>query len=148
MISAGLHTRDRILDAFTNAYNEIQKLYNNDNLDEVYERAQVLLADAAIPRFHRMKTLLLLSNFTSDLDEAQRYHAEAEVMWRIVRGQHVLGVHPDVDIELSHCRRCLDEITEVLESQRAEKFGKKGKAGVESDPEAAVQEHNAQHERR
>ena len=147
MISAGLHTRDRILDAFTNAFNKIQRLYNNDNLDEMYEGAQVLLADAAIPRFHRMKTPLLLSSFTSDLDEAQRYHTEAEAMWRIVRGQHVLGVNSDVDTELSHCRKCLDELAEVFESQRAEKFGKKGKAGAESDPEVAVQEHIAQHEK-
>jgi hypothetical protein len=49
MISAGLHTRDRILDVFTNAYNKMQKLYDDDNLEEMYESAQVLLADAAIP---------------------------------------------------------------------------------------------------
>ena len=98
MISASLHTRDRILDAFDDAYIEMQKLYDDDKLEEVYESAQVLLADAAIPRYHRMKTLMLLSNFTSDLDEAQRYHTEAEA---IVRRQHVLGVHSDVDTEFS-----------------------------------------------
>jgi hypothetical protein len=86
MISGCLHTRNRVLDAFDNAYNEMQKLYDDDKLEEVYESAQILLADAAIPRYHRMKTLMLLSNFTSDIDEAQRYHAEAEAMWRIVRG--------------------------------------------------------------
>jgi hypothetical protein len=128
MISACLHFPDRILDAFDNAYHEMQKLYDDDNLDEVYESAQVLLADAAIPRYHRMRTLMLLSNFTSDLNEAQRYHAEAEAMLRIIRGQHVLGGNPVVDNELSFCRRCLDEVAEVLGSQRAEKFGKKGKS--------------------
>jgi hypothetical protein len=143
MISAGLHTRDRVLDAFTNAYNEMKDLYDDDNLEEVYERGQVLLADAASPRYHRMKALLLLSSIAFNLDEAQRYHAEAEALWRIVRGQHALG-QSDVDTELSYCRKCLDELAEVLESQRAKKFGKKGKAGIkgkstqEFDLEAAV----------
>jgi hypothetical protein len=76
-----------------------------------------------------------LSSITSDLDEAQRYHAEAEAMWRIVRGQHMLGGHSAVDTKLSHCRRCLDELAQVLESQRekefGKKFGKKGEASVE-----------------
>jgi hypothetical protein len=132
MITAGLHTRDRVLDAFTNAYNEIQKLYDDNNLEEVYERAQVLLADTASPRYHHMKALMLLSDITSDLDEAQRYYAEAEALWRIVREQHALG-HPGVETELSHCRKCLDELAEVLASQRAEKSGK-GKAGARVRP--------------
>ena len=93
MISAGLYTRDLILDAFTSAYNEMQELYDDNDLEEVYERGQVLLADAAIPRYHRMKALLLLSSIASDLEEAQRYHVEAEALWRIVRGQHALGGH-------------------------------------------------------
>lgn len=104
----------------------MQELYHNDNL-EMYESEQILLADAAIPRYHRMKALLLLSDIASDLDEAQHYYAEAEALWRIVRGQHALG-NSIVDIELSHCRKCLDELAEVLGSQRTEKFGKKGKA--------------------
>jgi len=131
MISAGLHTRDRVLDAFTNAYNEMQKLYDDDNLEEMYESAQILPADDAVPLYHRMKTLLLLSSVTSDLDEAQRYRAQAEASWRIVSGQHALGRHSEVDTELSRCRKCLDELAEVLESQRAEKFSKKGKANVQ-----------------
>ena len=49
MITAGRHTRDRVLDASTDTYNEMQKLYDDDNLEEVYERAQVLLADTASP---------------------------------------------------------------------------------------------------
>jgi hypothetical protein len=146
MVSADLHTHYRVLDAFTNAYNEMQELYDNDDLEEVYDRGQVLLADTASPRYHRMKALLLLSSIAFNLGEAQRYHAEAEALWRIVRGQHALG-QSDVDTELSYCRKCLDELAEVLESQRAEKSGKKGKAGAESDPEAVVKEHIAQHEK-
>ena len=128
MISAGLHTHDRVIDAFTNAYNEMQELYDNDDLEEVYDRGQVLLADAASPRYHRMKALLLLSSIAFNLDEAQRYHAEADALWRIVRVQHALGRHSEVDTELSYCRKCLDELAEVLESQRAEKSGKRGKS--------------------
>jgi hypothetical protein len=144
MITAGRHTRDRALDAFTDAYNEMQKLYDDDNLKEVYERAQVFLADNASPRYHRVKALLLLSDITSDLDEAQRYYAEAEALWRIVRRQHALG-HSGVDTELSHCRKCLDWLADVLESRRAE--NKRGKAGAEFDPEAMVKDHIAQHEK-
>jgi hypothetical protein len=144
MITAGRHTRDRVLDAFTDAYNEMQKLYDDDHLEEVYERAQVLLADTASPQYHRMKALLLLSDITSDLDEAQRYYAEAEALWRSVRRQHALG-HSGVDTELSHCRKYLDKLADVLESQRAE--NKKGKTGAEFGPEAVVKEHLAQHEK-
>jgi hypothetical protein len=144
MITAGRHTRDRVLNAFTDAYNEIQELYDDDNLEEVYERAQVLLADTASPQYHRRKVLLLLSDITSDLDEAQRYYAEAEALWRIVRRQHAFG-HSGVDTELSHCRKYLDKLADVLESQRAEK--KKGKTGAEFEPEAVVKEHIAQHEK-
>ena len=32
MISAGLYTRDLILDAFTSAYNEMQELYDDNDL--------------------------------------------------------------------------------------------------------------------
>jgi hypothetical protein len=142
MITAGRHTRDRVLDASTDTYNEMQKLYDDDNLEEVYERAQVLLADTASPQYHRMKALLLLSDITSDSDEAQRYYAEAEALWRSVRRQHALG-HSGVDTELSRCRKYLDKLADVLESQRAE--NKKGKAGA--DPEAVVKEHLAQHEK-
>jgi hypothetical protein len=45
--------------AFTEAFNELNKYYEDDELDTCVEKARELLQDRALPRYHRIRTLVL-----------------------------------------------------------------------------------------
>jgi hypothetical protein len=155
MISTRLFNRDRVLDAFTDAYNKMQQCYDDDEFDDCVDMGEKLLADSALSPYHRMRTLALLSSF-SDLEDAQRYHAEAEALWRIIRGSSGPGFRV-VDDDLTRTHAGLVDIVEALRTERAKKLAKKGKgkgkgkAGQnpvqEYDHEAAVQAQIARHEK-
>ena len=48
-------------------------------------KASTYTVRAAIPRYHRMRTLLLLGSTVGDWDEAHEYWENAETLGRIVR---------------------------------------------------------------
>jgi hypothetical protein len=51
---------DAINGAFSAAFAKVEKLYDEDKLDECMDAAWELLQDSAMPRYHRMRTLLLV----------------------------------------------------------------------------------------
>lgn len=55
---------------FMNEFNEANELYINDQLDECIAKARDLLQDPAIPRYHHMKTLVLLGSTLGEWEEA------------------------------------------------------------------------------
>ena len=58
---------DRAIDrAFTDAFNEVNQLYRDDKLGECIEKARSLLRESALPRYHRMRTLVLLGSTLED----------------------------------------------------------------------------------
>jgi len=48
--------------AFTEAINELNKYYVDHELDTCIEKARELLQDSALPRYHRIRTLVLLGS--------------------------------------------------------------------------------------
>jgi hypothetical protein len=79
-----MHTADAIDKAFTNGFNEAAELYDADRLVECEKMARELLAKPYIPRYHSMKTQILLGSIVGDWYEACDFRIAAETMWRIV----------------------------------------------------------------
>ena len=101
--------------SFTKALNEAGELYNNDRLDECIEQTRALLADDSIPRYHRMKALLLLASTLGDWDDANNCHAEAETLWRVVRRWNPEGEDAVLDTYMDDVREHIDEVRADLE---------------------------------
>jgi hypothetical protein len=108
--------------AFTDGLNEAGDLYNNDRLDECIDKTRALLADRAIPRYHRMKALILLASTLGDWEEANDCHVEAETMWRVVRRWHPEGEDLELDAYMKDLRESLDEVGAVLEQTEPEDY--------------------------
>lgn len=123
---------------FTDAYNQIHELYDNDELDECIEQAQQLLQDPAIPRYHRMKTYILLVSTIGEWTEANGYRSQAETLWRIVRRWHPEGEDAKVDAAMQELRTALDALKNELEVEQPEDY----------DPEEDVEAELAAHDER
>jgi hypothetical protein len=107
---------------FTDGVNEAGNLYNDDRLDECIEKTRNLLADGAIPRYHRMKALILLASTLGDWEEANDCHVEAETSWRVVRRWHPEGEDLELDKHMEHLRKSLDEVRDVLGETEPEDY--------------------------
>jgi hypothetical protein len=55
---------------FTNRLKDATQLYNDNDLETCEVLTRDLLADSGIPRYHKMKALLLLASFVEDAEEA------------------------------------------------------------------------------
>ncbi|KAI4920568.1 hypothetical protein J4E85_009335 [Alternaria conjuncta] len=100
--------------SFTKALNEAGELYNNDRLDECIEKTRALLADDAIPRYHRMKALLLLASTLGNWLDASNCHAEAEILWRVVRRWNPEGEDAVLDRHMDELREHIDDVDAAL----------------------------------
>jgi hypothetical protein len=93
---------DRVIDrAVTEAFNELNKYYEDDELDACVEKARELLQDVNLPRYHRIRTLVLCGSAVEygcsspcldkrlpphrDWREGRRCCVEADTLWRLVR---------------------------------------------------------------
>jgi hypothetical protein len=81
----------------------------------MYLKTRALLADRTIPRFHRMKALILLASTLGDWEEANDCHVEAETMWRMTRRWLPVGNDLELDEFMADLRESLDEVGGVLE---------------------------------
>jgi tetratricopeptide (TPR) repeat protein len=126
--------------AFTDAYNECAELYDNDELEKCIEKAQALLDYGAAPRYHRMKTWILLGNCLGDWDEAHDSYVEAETMWRIVRRWHRAGEDAKVDAAMEELRVSLEELKETLAKDKPAYDDDEEVANRMAEHDAAVQE--------
>jgi hypothetical protein len=50
--------------------------------------AWTLLEDTSLPRYFRMRLLLLLYSISERWEDAEEVRAEAEALWRILRARH------------------------------------------------------------
>jgi hypothetical protein len=108
--------------AFTDGLNEAGDLYNSDRLDECIDKTRTIIADPAIPRYHRIKALILLASAVSGWQEAYDLHVEAETIWRVVRRRHPEGDDTDIDGYMQDLRESLDEIGAVLDQTEDEHY--------------------------
>jgi hypothetical protein len=107
---------------FTDGLNEAGDLYNDDRLNECIKKTRNLLADRTIPRYHRMKALLLLASTLGDWEEANDYHVEAETLWRVHRRWHPEGENSELDKYMEYLREALDEVRDVLGETEPEDY--------------------------
>ena len=124
-------------EAFTKAFNEANQHYEEDRLDECITQARALLADTAIPRYHRMRTLVLLGSCLGDWYEANSCCTQAEALWRIVRRWHPAGDNKNIDTAMTDIRESIDELEEALQEDL------EPERDVEGEVEAAVAAHDA-----
>jgi hypothetical protein len=126
--------------AFTDAYNECAELYDNEELEKCIEKAQALLDEGAAPRYHRMKTWILLGNCLGDWDEAHDSYVEALTMWQIVRRWHRAGEDAKVDATMEELRVSLEELKEALAKDKPAYDADEEVANRMAEHDATVQE--------
>jgi hypothetical protein len=88
---------------FTKALNAAYNLYHDDRLQECQKAASDLLGDDAIPRYHRMKVLILLASILGDWEDANECRVDAWALYNLVRRWHPVGNNLTAD-------EALDEI--------------------------------------
>ena len=71
---------DRTDQEYTKAINDLIKLYDEDRLDKCAQGAEELLEDYGMPRYHRMKLLVLLANTYADWEPAEPLVVRAEAL--------------------------------------------------------------------
>jgi hypothetical protein len=99
---------------FTDWINEATDLADQGLLEECVVKARELLADDACPRYHRMKTLLLLAAVLDDWYQANECRQDADALWRIVRRWHPVGENETLDTYMAEIRDLLDVCREAL----------------------------------
>lgn len=112
---------------FTDRYNEIYTKYTaadeNDEeaLDDCIKQAHALLLEPAIPRYHRIKTWLLLASMVGDIEEALMYHNKADILLRVVRSHEVTGatIPACVEATLNKLGEEVEELREILTREAA-----------------------------
>jgi hypothetical protein len=127
-------------DQFTDRFNEANALWDEDRLEECIVKARELLAEPAIPRYHEIKTLLLLASTVEDWYEANGYRIEAEGLWRIVRRWHPEGEDEELDGYMAEIRGVLDEADRVL--QEEEPYNSDSEADSEDEVQHARLNHD------
>lgn len=110
-------SEDPIDKKFTDGFNELHDLLTADRLDECEKGAFALLNDEDIPKYHRMKTLILLGTIVGDWHEANRYLVAAEAIWYIARQCHPVGRNKQVEACLAELRDSLDDLAVALRDE-------------------------------
>lgn len=100
---------------FTNALNAAFNLYHEERLVECQKAASDLLANSAIPRYHRMKVLILLASILGDWEEANECRVDAWALYNIVRRWHPVGNDSTADESLDEILVQLREVDSALE---------------------------------
>jgi hypothetical protein len=115
---AGRSVRDQ---QFTDAFNEALADYKADRLEECDSKLRTLIDDSALPRYHRMKSLVLLGLIVDDFHEANELYVAAEALWHIVRRWHPEG-DPKVDSALKEIWESLEDLDESLREQNPDEY--------------------------
>jgi hypothetical protein len=99
---------------FTEALNKAYDLFDADQLEECQRAAIELLEDDAMPRYHRMKTLILLGTILGDWDEANECRIDAWSLYELVRRWHYKGDNGAADKLLDEIRTELVSLDDAL----------------------------------
>jgi hypothetical protein len=107
---------------FTKALNAAYKLYHEDRLLECQKAALDLLEDYAMPRYHRMKVLMLLASILGDWEEANQCRIDAWALYRLVRRWHPVGNSLITNEALDQILVQLREVDSALEEDAPEEW--------------------------
>ncbi|KAH6639541.1 hypothetical protein C7974DRAFT_134116 [Boeremia exigua] len=114
--------RSTIDDQFCDALDAAYKLYNEDRLLECQRAAIDILEDAAIPRYHRMKVLILLASILGDWEEANQCREDAWALYNLVRRWRPAGNDLEVDKALDEILVQLEDLDNALEEDAPEEW--------------------------
>ncbi|OQN96824.1 hypothetical protein B0A48_17384 [Cryoendolithus antarcticus] len=114
--------QDTISLSFTRAYNDLYALYEADQLDECLEGAENLLREPALPRYHTIKVQLLIASMLPDVDEAWSMHAQAEMLWQVVRMGNPQGQDAEIDATMADLWETVEAIKRELLIELGEKY--------------------------
>lgn len=96
-----MSTSAQPLSQWSLADSRVRSFYDNDGLDKCVEGTQDLLDDGSLPRYHRMKTLILLAYFLEERGEMHECSEEAEWLYMIARDFYPAGVDVSADRALA-----------------------------------------------
>ncbi len=102
---------------FNEAVDDLIKLWDEDQLVECVIKTRELLDNPNLPRYHRMRALILLGATLADLDDCQACYEEAESIWRLVKYWNPEGQDKDVDEVLAGLRRSLNSLSYALDAE-------------------------------
>ncbi|KAK6434684.1 hypothetical protein LTR95_009131 [Oleoguttula sp. CCFEE 5521] len=132
---------------FADWFNRAVKLYDNDKLEECITEAREILNDSACPRYHRMKTLVLLGNCAGDFEEANDCCNQAKALWRIVRRWNPAGVDESADQAMDELRGLIDDLRAVLKEEAPNAYNAdEAVDSIVATHDARVAEEMVQHE--
>ncbi|KAH6639222.1 hypothetical protein C7974DRAFT_278302, partial [Boeremia exigua] len=99
---------------FTDRFNEANAHYKAGELLECMNLCDKLLDEPHIPRYHKMKTLVLLGAVVEDWFEAHDCFVAAESLWTMTRRWIHEGDDQFVDDAMADIRMSLDELNQAL----------------------------------
>ncbi|KAI4920042.1 hypothetical protein J4E90_002182 [Alternaria incomplexa] len=104
-------TLDELDHQFTRDLNAAVVLLEQDEFEKCNEALRSLIADSAMPRYHRIKCFTVLAGLLDDFHEAYVFYVKGETLWRITKQWHGNDPNPAV-------KKALDELHEGLEEMR------------------------------
>jgi hypothetical protein len=140
-----MDSSDRINSSFTQAYNKIHNAYDAASeedeivLNQCIAQARSLLEEPSIPRYHRIKTLLLLTSMVGNRSEAQYFHRQADNLYRLVRAHEAPGANPKVDKALAELSESLEELRVALAEEVSAADADEVAAAIAADKKEAAE---------
>lgn len=105
--------KDAILAAFGRKYDHVRGLFDDNKLDDGINEAQDLLDDGDLPRYLRIKTLIVLAAAASNWHDTEACRTEAETLWSLARRYHPEGYDATADEALAELRVLLERVKEA-----------------------------------
>jgi hypothetical protein len=105
--------------AFTEGLNETYRIYNMKRFEEYVAKIRELLDDYAIPRYHRIKALIMLGAILSDPKEVNQCLVDAEFVWKVVRRGNPKSRDAVVDRHMTEIRQALDDFQKALKERKS-----------------------------
>lgn len=102
-------SQDQVSASFARSYNKAKQFFDDGRIDECIKECQEILEDDA-PRYHRIKTLILLGWSVADLSDVGDCYTEADRFYQLAREYHAAG-----DVE---AQQALEELQAALEELR------------------------------
>ncbi|KAK0254764.1 hypothetical protein LTR12_013635 [Friedmanniomyces endolithicus] len=106
---------DQVIETYKASYDACYALYDKDELAECVDQAQDLLDDSGLPRFFRIKLLVLMAACIGDFWEEAEILKEADRVWHHVRSYHRRG-----DTEVDECLEELRGMIDYAQKQHRE----------------------------
>ncbi|KAK5167092.1 uncharacterized protein LTR77_007822 [Saxophila tyrrhenica] len=132
--------RDLVFESYDRGYNEARARFDADDLDSAVALAQNMLDDSSLPRYHRIKLLLLMSAAVDDWEEVASMLDDAHRLWTMTRMFHREGENEEADTLLTDLRQSLDSLIAQHAADRPKEDEEEGEYGEEQEIEEPMEE--------